>query len=120
MVNRARRENPALQSNRNFRAQATDNDQIIAYSKRTDDNSNIVLTIVNLDHRYTQSGWLDVGLDDWGIAPDEPYQVHDLLTDSRYTWQGARNFIKLNPNVMPAHVFVVRGRGRGRGRGGSG
>jgi len=120
VVNRARRENPALQSNRNFRAQATDNDQIIAYSKRTDDNSNIVLTIVNLDHRYTQSGWLDVGLDDWGIAPDEPYQVHDLLTDSRYTWQGARNFIKLNPNVMPAHVFVVRGRGRGRGRGGSG
>jgi starch synthase (maltosyl-transferring) len=117
VVNRARRENPALQSNRNFRAQAMDNGQIIAYSKRTDDNSNIVLTIVNLDHRYTQSGWLDVGLDEWDIAPDEPYQVHDLLTDSRYTWQCARNFIKLDPNVMPAHIFVVRRQGGSRRRG---
>ncbi len=117
VVNRARRENSALQSNRNFRAQSTDNDQIIAYSKKTDDNSNIVLTIVNLDHRYTQSGWLDVGLDDWGIAQDEPYQVHDLLTDSRYTWQGARNFIKLDPNVMPAHILVVRRQSGSRRRG---
>jgi starch synthase (maltosyl-transferring) len=117
IVNRARRDHPALQSNRNFRAHDTDNEQIIAFSKQTDDRTNIVLALVNLDHRYVQSGWLDVNLEDWGIGPDEPYEVHDLLTDSHYTWRGGRNFIKLDPNVMPAHIFVVRRKSRGKRRG---
>jgi starch synthase (maltosyl-transferring) len=114
IVNKARRDNPALQSNRNYRAQSIDNDQIIAYSKQTDDISNVVLVVVNLDHRYRQSGWLNVSPEDWGIAPDEPYQVHDLLTDARYTWRGGRNYIHLDPAVMPAHVFVLRRLRKGR------
>jgi len=114
IVNRARRENPALQSNRNFRFHDIDNDQLIAYSKRTDDGANVVLAVVNLDHRYTQSGWLSAGIQDWGLGPDEPYQVHDLLSDARYTWQGPRNYIQLDPNVMPAHIFVLRRRKKGR------
>jgi len=114
IVNKARRDNPALQSNRNYRAQSVDNDQIIAYSKQTDDISNVALVVVNLDHRYRQSGWLNVSPEDWGIAPDEPYQVHDLLTDARYTWRGGRNYIHLDPAVMPAHVFVLRRLRKGR------
>ena len=47
---------------------------------------------------------------DWGIAPDEPYQVHDLLGDARYTWHGARNFVQLNPQVVPAHILRLRRR----------
>ena len=41
------------------------------------------------------------------IEGDE-YQVHDLLTDSRYTWRGSRNYVELNPAVQPAHIFRVR------------
>jgi starch synthase (maltosyl-transferring) len=36
--------------------------------------------------------------------------VHDLLSDARYTWQGGRNFVQLDPNVVPAHVFRLRRR----------
>ncbi|HSP54520.1 MAG TPA: alpha-1,4-glucan--maltose-1-phosphate maltosyltransferase, partial [Dehalococcoidia bacterium] len=113
IVNRTRHENRALQGNRGLRFHSVDNPQIIAYSKCSDDLSNIVLVVVNLDHQYTQSGWLEVALDDWGLGQDEPYQLHDLLSDAHYTWRGPRNYVSLDPNVMPAHILVVRRRGDG-------
>jgi len=33
--------------------------------------------------------------------------VHDLRTDARYRWTGARNYVELRPQEMPAHVFLV-------------
>jgi len=111
-VNEIRRENPALQSDWSLRFHPLDNDQLIAYSKATEDLSDIILVIVNLDPRYRQSGWVELPLDDFKIASHQPYQVHDLLTDARYLWHGARNYVELNPSVLPAHIFKVRRRVR--------
>jgi len=55
-VNQVRRENTALQSDWSLLFHPADNDQIIAYSKMTDDLLNIVVTVVNLDPIRTQSG----------------------------------------------------------------
>jgi len=106
-VNRIRRESPALQRNDNLRFYRIDNDQLIAYAKHTDDLSDIILTVVNLDPHHTQSGWVEVPIHDLGIAPDQPFQVHDLLTDARYLWHGPWNYIELNPHAIPAHIFRV-------------
>jgi starch synthase (maltosyl-transferring) len=111
-VNEIRRENPALQSDWSLRFHPLDNDQLIAYSKATDDLSDIILVIVNLDPRYKQSGWVEVPLDDFKLASNQPYQVHDLLTDARYLWHGVRNYVELSPSVLPAHIFKVRRRVR--------
>jgi starch synthase (maltosyl-transferring) len=111
-VNRIRRANPALANNRRLKFHAIDNNQLIAYSKTTDDMDNIILTVVNLDPNYTQSGWLDLPLDYLGLDPHQAFQAHDLLTDSRYLWQGPRNYVELNPQVMPAHILRIRRRVR--------
>ncbi|MGH9404184.1 MAG: alpha-1,4-glucan--maltose-1-phosphate maltosyltransferase [Terriglobia bacterium] len=107
-VNRARRENPALQRDLGLRFHFTDNDQIIAYTKSTGDNSNVVLVVVNLDPHNTQSGWVTLPLESLGLSAYDPYQVHDLLTDARYLWQGSRNYVQLDPKNIPAHLFHVR------------
>jgi starch synthase (maltosyl-transferring) len=104
-VNRIRRENRALQSNFSLRFRGIDNDQLICYSKQTEDGRNVIITIVNLDPRHTQSGWVDLPLAGWGIVEDEAYEVHDLLGGARYRWQGARNYVELNPYILPAHIF---------------
>ncbi|MEK7247465.1 MAG: alpha-1,4-glucan--maltose-1-phosphate maltosyltransferase, partial [Chloroflexota bacterium] len=78
VVNKARRENPALQKNTGLRFHGIDNGQLIAYSKRVD--ANVVLCVVNLDPKSTQSGFVTAPIEEWGIAPGEPYQVHDLLS----------------------------------------
>ncbi len=111
-VNQIRHENPAFESNERLRFHSLDNDELIAYSKVTKDLSNIILVVVNLDVRHTQSGWLDVPLDDFGLDPHQTYQAHDLLTESRFLWQGSRNYIELNPQVMPAHILKIRRRVR--------
>jgi starch synthase (maltosyl-transferring) len=110
LVNRARRENPALQSDRGLRFHHVDNDQLLAYSKTTEDGANAVLVVVNLDPHHVQSGWLDLPLADLGVDPERPYQVHDLITNARYLWQGPRNFVQIDPSSVPAHVFALRHR----------
>ncbi|HKO01119.1 MAG TPA: hypothetical protein VJ032_05480, partial [Thermoanaerobaculia bacterium] len=41
-----------------------------------------------------------------------PFQVHDLLSGARHTWHGPRNYVQLNPHVVPAHIFRIRRRVR--------
>jgi starch synthase (maltosyl-transferring) len=107
-VNQIRRDNPALHSDWGLRFHPIDNDQMIFYSKTTPDRSNIILVVVNLDPRNTQSGWVRVPLGEFGL--EHTYQVHDLLNDARYLWHGETNFVQLDPAVSPAHVFHLRRR----------
>jgi starch synthase (maltosyl-transferring) len=111
-INRIRRENPALQSDRSLRFLTVDNEQIIAYSKATEDLGNVILVIVNLDPHYKQSGWVELPLDLFRLESHQEYQVQDLVTGNRYLWQGPKNYVELDPEEMPAHVFRVQRRVR--------
>lgn len=107
-VNRIRRENPALQSDTTLHFHKTDNEELLCYSKHTMDHSNVVLVMVNLNYRYTHSGWVDVDLGVLDLDPYKPYYVQDLLNEVRYLWHGSRNYVELNPNHKSAHIFRVR------------
>jgi starch synthase (maltosyl-transferring) len=109
-VNRIRKENPALQTTSNLRFYEVDNDTLLFYGKATDDLSNIILMVVNLDSFHTQNGWVRVPIREFGLDPHQPYLVHDLLSDDKYIWQGERNYVELNPQVLPANIFRVRKR----------
>ena len=111
-VNRIRRENPALHSDWSLRFHQIDNEHLICYSKRTDDLSNVVLVVVNLDPHHTQSGWVEFPLQELGLDPQKPYQMHDLLSDARYLWQGSRNYVELSSQIVSAHIFRMRRRVR--------
>ena len=111
-VNAIRRENPALHRNESIAFHRVDNEQIIAYSKTTPERDNIMLMVVNLDPHHVQSGWVDLDLAELGLGEHEPFQVHDLVTEARYIWNGARNYVELRPSILPAHVFRVRKRVR--------
>ncbi|GIW48085.1 MAG: alpha-1,4-glucan:maltose-1-phosphate maltosyltransferase [Deltaproteobacteria bacterium] len=109
-VNRIRRENPALQTTWNLKFFEVDNEYILFYGKVNEDLSNIILVVVNLDPHHTQSGWVRVPISELGIEPNQPYLVHDLLSEDKYIWQGEYNYVELNPHVIPARIFRVRKR----------
>ena len=111
-VNRIRRENRSLQSDRNLRFHPIDNEELICYSKHLDDSSEIVLVVVNLDPHHKQSGWLELPIEEFGLGHEKPYQAHDLLSDARYLWHGPRNYVELDPQTCPAHIFRMRRRVR--------
>jgi len=83
-----------------------DNDQLLVYSKSTEDGLDRVLMVVNLDFRYRQSGFVTLPLTAWGFHSKEVFVVEDALTGARYEWQGARNYVELGPK-LPAHLFHI-------------
>jgi starch synthase (maltosyl-transferring) len=107
-VNQIRRENPALHGDWTLHFHAVDNDQLICYSKHTSDRSNVLLIVVNLNPYQTHAGWVELDLDVLGIQSNRPFQVHDLLANAFYLWQGPRNYVELNPHLVPAHIFAIR------------
>ncbi len=109
-VNRIRKENPSLQMTSNVQFYEVDNDSLLFYGKVTDDASDIIFVVVNLDPYHIQSGWIKVPIDIYGISADQPYLAHDLLSDDKYIWQGEKNYVELNPQVIPAHIFKIRKR----------
>jgi starch synthase (maltosyl-transferring) len=106
VVNRVRRENPALQQNVTLQFHNTTNDEIICYSKSAGEN--VVVTVANVDPHNTQSAWIELDLAALQLDGNQPFQVHELLSGARYTWHGPRNYVQLNPQVVPAHIFRIR------------
>ncbi len=106
-VNRARRENAALQTNYELTFHPVDNPYLICYSKRSAECENTVLVVVNLDPFHVQAGWVELDFSKLGLDAREPFQVHDQLADKRYLWQGTKNYVELSPVEIPAHIFRV-------------
>ena len=127
-VNRIRREHAALQSDWSLRFLDIDNEQMLAYMKSATSVSSPlpsggrgqgeglqedhIIVVTNLDPWHAQSGWLELPLTTLGLASDRPYRVQDLLGGGSFLWQGSRNFVRLDPNGIVAHVFHLRRRVR--------
>jgi starch synthase (maltosyl-transferring) len=111
-MNRIRRENFALQTDAGLHFCPIENDQMIAYVKIDLSSGNVILTVVNLDPHRPHSGWVDLDVKDLNLDAEQPYQVHDLLSDQRYIWRGRHNYVMLDPERAPAHVFRLRRRVR--------
>lgn len=107
ILNRIRKENPALQSTWNIQFCTIENNQLLAYVKATDDLSNIILCVVNLDVNGKQSGFVQLPKDRLRLGDKINVKLHDLITDEHYTWTQEWNFVELNPFKMPFHLFKV-------------
>ncbi len=107
-LNSIRKNNPALADNRRLAFYPVDNEQVLFYGKSTEDLTNIILIAVNLDPHNVQEGWLEVPLESLHIDEGEVFQVHELLMDNRFLWQGRKNFVRLDPTLSPAQIFLLR------------
>jgi starch synthase (maltosyl-transferring) len=108
-VNALRRDHPALQSDWSLAFHATDNAHLLAYSKISGDDR--ILVVVNLDPHHVQSGFVDVGTDALELEPGSSFRVTDTITGEGYDWHAGRNFVMLDPQRGPAHVFTLASRG---------
>ena len=96
-----------MQLTNNVKFYEINNESLLFYGKTTDDLSNILFIIVNLDPYHTQSGWVKAPIHELGIDIQQTFLVHDLISEEKYIWQGEMNYIELNPVKMPFHIFRV-------------
>ncbi len=107
-VNRIRHENMALQNDHSLVFHETDNQNLICYSKTAEDPANMVIVVVNLDWAHTQAGWITLDPGALGLEQGHAFEVHDLLSGSRFLWTGPREYVELTPLSLPGHILLVR------------
>jgi starch synthase (maltosyl-transferring) len=100
-INHIRRENPALRRLDNINFLTTENDALIAYAKRTDDNT--IISVVTLDPVNPQEGVVVVP---YGLGLPPVFTVTDLLSGESFEWRMGRNFVRLDPYRV-AHLLRV-------------
>jgi starch synthase (maltosyl-transferring) len=116
LLNRLRHRHPALQTNRTLAFHTADNPTLLCFSKtvplwRTPEpgmSPDPVLVVVNTDPHHRQSGYVHLDLAALGVDPGEPFVVRDAIGGGSYRWTGPSNYVELDPQVVPAHVFAVR------------
>ncbi len=109
LVNKARKENSALQSTWNLQFCDIHNDHIIAYLKTGSDRSNLILVVVNLDPNHTQSGYVQLPAELLKKKGKDIFiELSDLGTGSKYTWTQEWNYIELDPAQLPFHLFKLK------------
>lgn len=107
-LNRARRENPALQSYANIDFIPADNEHILAFHKWSDDGQDRIIVVVNLDpHRRHESN-IHLPLEELGLPCGEDFEVEDVLFEEVYQWRESTNFVSLDPRTKPVHLLKVR------------
>jgi starch synthase (maltosyl-transferring) len=101
-LNRFRREHPALQHYDNLRFYPADDPHVLFYGKMTPDRRDVVFVAVNLDPAAARTAIVQLPLWELGIPDDQPYKLHERLTDSWHEWRGRTGRITLDPKIEPA------------------
>ncbi|WP_369194205.1 alpha-1,4-glucan--maltose-1-phosphate maltosyltransferase [Streptomyces djakartensis] len=116
-LNTVRRSHPALHQLRHLHFHHTDNDALLAYSKRS--GGDVVLVVVNLDPRHAQEATVSLDMPQLGLDWHASVPVRDELTGETYHW-GRNNYVRLEPGRAPAHVFHLQSPPAAQGNGGAG
>jgi len=106
-VNHIRKQQPALQDTWNIHFTRTDNEALMSYIKLAEGAENVIWCIVNFDVDYRQSGFVEVPKTLLGIEGNVNLKVTDLLTGDTYHWFNEWNYVEINPDQQPGHIFLV-------------
>ncbi len=106
-VNQVRRHHRALQYDGTLRFHATDNPQIIAFSKTAPGGGGLLLMVVSLDPTHLQHGWVQAPLAAAGIPPRTAYIARDLVDDAEYAWRNEWNYVRFEPGVTQGHILTL-------------
>jgi starch synthase (maltosyl-transferring) len=105
LLNKARHENKALQSTWNITFCQINHPHLMAYVKATDDLSNIILVIVNMDVHNKHASFVELPKARLNIEGVPNVKLLDLITGDQYTWTQEWNYVELDPYRLPFHLF---------------
>ncbi|HSU01777.1 MAG TPA: alpha-1,4-glucan--maltose-1-phosphate maltosyltransferase [Nocardioides sp.] len=109
-LNQIRRAHPALQLLRNISIHHSEDDQVLAFSKRhtlPDGSEDVVITIINLDPHGTRETMLHLDMPALGLDWHDSFVAHDEITGDDWSWS-QHNYVRLDPGHEPAHIISVR------------
>jgi starch synthase (maltosyl-transferring) len=107
ILNRFRRENPALHELTNLRFLDCADPNILAYAKATADRRNIAIVVVNLDPYGLHGSEIMLPLSEWGLSESQEFMVEEAFTGRIAAWHGDRQHLVLDPQTNPVLLYRV-------------
>jgi starch synthase (maltosyl-transferring) len=107
ILNRIRRENPALHSHLGISLLSAWNDNILFFEKATPGRENVLLVAVNLDPHHAQEADIELPLWKFGLSDHDSLVVEDLVRQHRFTWTGKYQRIRCDPGEIPFSIWRI-------------
>ena len=109
LLNRIRRENPALHSHLGLQLLTAWNDNIMFFEKTSAGRENALLIAVNLDPYNAHEANVEIPLWSWNLPDHAALNLEDLIGGNRFTLTGKVQRIRLDPhNGLPFSIWRVR------------
>ncbi|MGC8528345.1 maltotransferase domain-containing protein, partial [Acidiphilium sp.] len=108
LLNRIRRQNPALQSHLGVHFIDCDNDNVLCFEKASPDRSNIVLVAISFDPRRWQTTRIDLPLERYGSSGRDALHLEDLMRGVAFTWHGRQQVVDFDPGELPFSIWRIR------------
>lgn len=106
-LNQIRKDHACFKSYTNIEFIPSDNDQLLAYYRWSEDPDSLILCVVNLDPEKTHSSNIHLDLEAMGLEAGKEFEVKDLMYEDSYQWRDSTNFVSLDPTTKPVHLFEV-------------
>jgi starch synthase (maltosyl-transferring) len=107
-INRIREAHPALQEYDNLEFYHSTHDSVLAYGKRTNDNGDIVVVLVNMDPFSSNETEFTLPLDTFGLDPAYPFRADELLSGQTLMLNGDTHHWRLDPHQNPVAIFAIQ------------
>lgn len=109
ILNRIRKEHPALQTHLGLTFHFADNNNVLFFSKSGkrlpgQPLDSLILVAVNLEPQYLQDTSLELPLYLLGLDDHAQVHVHDLVSDTHFEWYGKWQRARLDPQQ---YLFVI-------------
>jgi starch synthase (maltosyl-transferring) len=108
-INHIRRDNPALHQLTNLRFYPSEDERVLFYGKISEDGVNRIFVAVNLDPFAARETVIELPLQALRIDDGATFTAMELLSGGEHRWRGARQRIRLDPEVNPAAIFRIEG-----------
>jgi starch synthase (maltosyl-transferring) len=108
LMNRLRREHPALRQLEGLRFYNAWNDHILYYGRFEPDLSDFMLFAVNLDPQHPQGAPIEIPLWEFDLSDDAEIEGRDLVTGEDFVWKGKMQHVWLTPDERPYAVWSLK------------
>ena len=106
LMNAIRSKYEALQTTYNIEFVENDNPMLLSFIKHAEDKGKSLFVVINLDDNFKQSGYTRFDAEKFGKKAGTT-KVNDLLNGESYEWKTDWNYVELDPQILPAHIFEI-------------
>jgi len=107
LINRIRRENPAMRDFTNIRFLPADDDRVLFYGRFDERSRNYVLFHVLVDPFAAADFAFELPLHLFGLPDEASVEVEDAIHGNRFTWHGRHHRLWLDPHERPYAIWKL-------------